>query len=125
MSQSATAESAVNTILNKQEAQAKGLDTLKRDNERSVGLMQAVQTGNAIQLEISRGQQLLQTLQAQVAAAQLAQIADSKQRDINLDKRRRAVLNYNNPNLIDSKTSYDPAPLNFNVKDAQRPKTSW
>ena len=114
---SATAESAANYVLNKQAAQASGLDTLKKSNESAVGLMQAVQTGNAINLEIARGQQLLQTLQAQVSLAQLSEIEDRKQKEIDARNTERAFLNYRNPYIIDDKAQFDTVPLNLNVRD--------
>ena len=114
---SATAESAANYVLNKQAAQASGLDTLKRSNESAVGLMQAIQTGNAINLEIARGQQLLQTLQAQVSLAQLSEIEDRKQKEIDARNTERAFLNYRNPYIIDDQAKFDTVPLNLNVRD--------
>jgi P-type conjugative transfer protein TrbJ len=114
---SATAESAANYVLNKQSAQASGLDTLKKSNENAVGLMQAIQTGNAINLEIARGQQLLQTLQAQVSLAQLSEIEDRKQKEIDARNTERAFLNYRNPYIIDDKAQFDTVPLNLNIRD--------
>ena len=114
---SATAESAANYVLNKQSAQASGLDTLKKSNESAVGLMQAIQTGNAINLEIARGQQLLQTLQAQVSLAQLSEIEDRKQKEIDARNTERAFLNYRNPYIIDDKAQFDTVPLNLNIRD--------
>ena len=117
MSQSATAEAAINNVLNKQASQAAGLDALKKNNETAVGLMQALQVGNAINLEIARGQQLLQALQAQVAAAQLAEIEDRKQKEIDATNTERAFLNYRNPYIIDDQAKFDTVPLNLNVRD--------
>lgn len=122
MSQSATAEAAVNNVLNKQASQSAGLETLKQNNEKAVGLMQALQVGNAINLEIARGQQLLQALQARVAAAQLAEIEDRKQKEIDAKNTERAVLNYRNGNIIDENATFAPAPTSFNIRNAPRPK---